>query len=100
MSSIITDDVIVKVAKLARINILSEKVSLFASQLEPILEHFESLSKVNTKGVIPTYQTTGLISVLREDIIDTDRMFTQEQALSNAPKSSNGYFVTLATIKK
>lgn len=100
MSSIITSDVIVKVAKLARINIPAEKVDQFASQLEPILEHFESLSKVDTTGVTPTYQTTGLNTILREDIIDTDRMFTQSEALSNAPKSSNGYFVTSATIKK
>ena len=100
MSSIITDDVIVKVAKLARITIPIEKVSQFAAQLEPILEHFESLSKVNTDGVVPTYQTTGLYTVLREDVVDTTRMFTQQQALSNAPKSNNGYFVTSATIKK
>lgn len=100
MSSIINDDVIVKVAKLARILIPSDKINLFAKQLEPILEHFESLSKVDTTGVMPTYQTTGLHTILREDIVDTSRMFTQEQALSNAPKSSNGYFVTSATIHK
>ena len=100
MPSIITDDVIVKVAKLARISIPSEKVSQFAQQLEPILEHFESLSKVITDKVTPTYQTSGLNTVLREDVVDTDRMFTQKQALANAPKSSNGYFVTAATIKK
>ncbi len=96
----ITDDVIVKVAKLSRINIPAEKVNQFASQLEPILKHFESLSKVNTDGVVPTYQTTGLHTILREDVIDTTRMFSQSQALSNSPKSSNGYFVTSATIKK
>ena len=100
MSSIINDDVIVKVAKLARINIPAEKINQFAKQLEPILEHFKSLSKVDTTNIVPIYQTTGLHTVLREDIVNTSRMFTQEQALSNAPKSSNGYFVTSATIKK
>jgi aspartyl-tRNA(Asn)/glutamyl-tRNA(Gln) amidotransferase subunit C len=98
--SVITSDVVTKVAKLARIDIPLEKTTQFASQLEPILQHFESLSKVNTDGVVPTYQTTGLNTVLREDVVDTDRTFTQKQALSNAPKSSNGYFVTSATIKK
>jgi aspartyl-tRNA(Asn)/glutamyl-tRNA(Gln) amidotransferase subunit C len=100
MSAIITDDTIVKVSKLARINIPAEKVGVFAKQLESILEHFEELAKVNTDGVVPTYQTTGLNTVLREDVVDTNRMFTQKQALSNAPKSSNGYFVTSATIHK
>jgi aspartyl-tRNA(Asn)/glutamyl-tRNA(Gln) amidotransferase subunit C len=96
--SVITSDVVTKVAKLARVEIPAEKIDLFVSQLEPILENFESLSKVNTDGIVPTYQTTGLNTVLREDLVDTDRMFTQKQALSNAPKSSNGYFVTSATI--
>lgn len=100
MSSIITNDVILKVAKLARIIIPEEKTDLFTKQLEPILKHFESLSKVCTDNVTPTYQTTGLHTILREDIIDIKRMFTQGQALSNAPKSSNGYFVTSATIHK
>lgn len=100
MSTIITDDIIVKVAKLAHIKIPSEKINLFAKQLESILGHFKSLSSVNIDGVMPTYQTTGLKTVLRDDIIDLDRMFTQKQALSNAPKSLNGYFVTSATIKK
>ncbi|OIP86577.1 Asp-tRNA(Asn)/Glu-tRNA(Gln) amidotransferase GatCAB subunit C [Candidatus Shapirobacteria bacterium CG_4_8_14_3_um_filter_35_11] len=98
--SVITDDVIVKVAKLARLNIPNFKVSKFASQLEPILKHFESLSKVDTPKIIPTYQTTGLHTILREDVVDTGRMFTQKQALSNAPKSKDGYFVTSATIHK
>lgn len=98
--SVITDDVITKVAKLARINIPSNKISIFASQLEPILEHFESLSKVDTTNITPTYQTTGLHTILREDVIDSNRMFTQNKALSNAPKSSNGYFVTKGTIHK
>ena len=98
--SVITSDVVTKVAKLARIEIPSEKINLFATQLEPILKHFESLSKVNTDNVNPTYQTTGLNTVLREDEVDSERTFTQKQALSNAPKSSNGYFVTAATIKK
>ncbi|MBU1118095.1 Asp-tRNA(Asn)/Glu-tRNA(Gln) amidotransferase subunit GatC [Patescibacteria group bacterium] len=99
-SKTITANEVKRVAKLARINIPPEKIDQFTSQLEPILENFASLSKVNTDDVVPTYQTTGLNTVLREDVVDKDRMFTQKQALSNAPQSSNGYFVTSATIKK
>lgn len=98
--SVITSDVVAKVAKLARLIIPSEKSDLFAAQIEPILEHFDSLNKVNVDGVEPTYQVTGQKNRLREDIVDTKRMFTQAQALANAPKSQNGYFVTKATISK
>ena len=99
-SKIITPDVVAKVAKLARIKIPAEKVDLFSSQLESILEHFDSLNKIDVSGVEPTYQVTGQKNKLREDVVDTKRMFTQQQALSNAPKSKDGYFVTEATIKK
>lgn len=100
MSGTITDDVVTKVAKLAHITLPADKTVTYASQLEPILTHFQSLQQIETTGVEPTYQTTGLHSVLREDIIDTQRMFTQTQALSNASQQLNGYFVTAATIKK
>jgi len=98
--SVITSDVVAKVAKLARLNIPSEKTDIFASQIEPILEHFESLNKINVDGVKPTYQVTGQKNRLRDDVVDSERMFTQSQALANAPLSKNGYFVTSATIKK
>jgi len=100
MSSVITSDTVTKVAKLARLNVPTEKSNLFASQIEPILEHFDSLNKINVAGVDPTYQVTGQKNRLRDDVVDTSRMFTQAQALANAPKSHNGYFVTKATISK
>lgn len=100
MSSVITNDVVTKVAKLANLKISPDKTATFSQQLEPILEHFDSLNKINVTGVQPTYQVTGLNSVLREDVIDSSRTFTQKQALANASKSKNGYFVTAATIKK
>ena len=99
-STVITNDVISRVAKLARIDVSTENISTYSTQLEPILDHFASLDKINTDQVSPTYQVTGLKNIMRDDVIDTKRMFTQKQALSNAPKSKDGYFVTAATIKK
>jgi len=100
MSTVITDDVIKKVAHLSRTVVPEADAKLYATQLESILEHFDSLSKVDTTDVEPTYQTTGLKTILRKDEVDTGRMFSQQQALSNSKKNSNGYFVTNATIKK
>jgi len=92
-SKIITDDVVTKVAQACPNDIPPKKSVFFSSQLEPILEHFDSLNKIDVNGVGPTYQVTGQKNRLREDIIDTKRMFTQQQALANAPKSKDGYFV-------
>jgi len=96
----ITLDQLKHIAKLARLNLTEEQEKKFLPQLESILESFATLSRVDTTKVKPTYQVTGLKNILREDVVDVKRMFTQEQALSNAPKSSNGYFVTAATIHK
>jgi aspartyl-tRNA(Asn)/glutamyl-tRNA(Gln) amidotransferase subunit C len=98
-TNVITTDTIVKTAKLAKLDVSGEDASVYATQLESILEHFDSLNKINVDDVVPTYQVTGLKSVMRDDEIDYDRMLSQAQALSNAP-NKNGYFVTSATIKK
>ena len=88
------------ITKLAHLTVEESKESVFVPQLEGILEYFDILNKVDTTGVEPTYQVTGQKSVLRPDVIDTNRMFTQAQALANAKQQHDGYFVTKATISK
>ena len=58
-----------------------------------VLNLVSKLKQVDTKNVVPTSQVTGLINVLREDVIDSTRTLTQEEALSNAKKQLNGFFV-------
>jgi len=96
----ITKDQLAQIAKLAKLNLPKNQKDQFLSQLESILEYFEILNKTNTKNVNPTYQVTGLKNILREDVIDTNRMFTQAEALANAPKQKNGYFVIKSISKK
>ena len=88
------------IAKLARLYLTETQEEVFLPQIESILEYFANLDKVNTNDTRPTYQVTGQKNILREDIVDTDRMFTQAQALSNAPRKYQGYFVTSPTISK
>lgn len=83
---------IARIANLAKLTVKEPLLSKLHKQLEEILEFVSKLQKINTAKVPPTSQVTGLINVLREDEIDTTRMFTQEQALSNAPDSYNGFF--------
>ena len=98
--TVITLEQLKRTAKLARLELTEAQEKKFLPQLESILEYFDVLNKAKTDGVEPTYQVTGLKNVFHDDVIDTSRMFTQEQALSNAPKKQDGYFVTAATIKK
>ena len=57
------------------------------------LEYAKILSSVDTDQVKATNDITGLTNVLRDDVVDESRMFTQEEALANARSQHDGYFV-------
>ncbi len=72
------------VAKLARLSLTEEEASRYASQLDDILSYIDTLTRYNLDGVEPTAHAMPVYDVLREDVSRPG--FTQEQALSNAPK--------------
>ncbi len=82
-----------KIAKLANIPVTDALADDLAAGFTKTMVVVDELTKVNVEGVEATNQVTGLENVLREDEIDTKRIFTQEQALANAKRTYNGYFV-------
>ncbi|MBI2464796.1 Asp-tRNA(Asn)/Glu-tRNA(Gln) amidotransferase subunit GatC [Candidatus Shapirobacteria bacterium] len=97
-STTITDDIISKVAKLARVQLTEEEIHTFTSQLSPVMEHIDSLNSLNTDAVEPTFQVTNLKNVFREDVI-LDSL-SQKDAIAPAHKSEQGYVVMPKTIDK
>jgi len=81
------------IAKLANIPITESEEKMLAATFAETLQVVEELKKVDVSGVEPTFQVTGLENVMREDVVDVDRMFSQDEALTNATASHNGYFV-------
>ncbi|EKD86171.1 MAG: Glutamyl-tRNA(Gln) amidotransferase subunit C [uncultured bacterium] len=81
---------IAKVAKLANLPLTDEEKKKFESQLGETIQYIEGLNEVDTEGIEPTSQVTGLENVLREDEIKPS--LSQEQALSNAKSTHNGFF--------
>lgn len=79
------------IASLAHLPITEEEKEKFSKQLSDILVFVSKLQSVDTTSVEPTSQVTGLENVYREDIITSS--FTQEDALVNAPRTWNGFFV-------
>lgn len=55
------------IADLARIGLSEEEVVQFAEEMSDILGYVEKLGEVNTEGVEPVAQVTGMVNVLRED---------------------------------
>lgn len=97
MPAIISDDQFKHIAKLSRLQIKPEE-NFIKDQLSQAAEYVDVLKELNTDNVEPTYQVNHKKNVFRPDVITPS--LTQKQALSQAPKTQNGYFVTLATIKK
>ncbi len=86
------------VADLSNLVLTEEEIAKFTPQLDKIIEFVATLSEVDTENVEPTSQTTGLVNILREDVINTSNVLTQEEALSNTD-GHNGYFKVKAILK-
>lgn len=78
------------VARLARLGLSEEEKEAFTEQLSRILDHVESLNRLDTKDVPPTYHAVALQNVLRED--KPHQSLNREKVLGQAPKAEAGCF--------
>jgi aspartyl-tRNA(Asn)/glutamyl-tRNA(Gln) amidotransferase subunit C len=86
----LTKDEVLKLAKLARLQLTEVEVNKYAHELGEILEYVELLSSVDTSGLEPTNQVTGLHSVYRKDEVKAYQS-KPEDLLALAPESQSGY---------
>lgn len=78
------------VARLARLGITEDEVAVFSRQISAILSAMDVLNELDTGGVEPTAQVTGLENVMRDDTVRPS--LTPEQVLANAPRAEDGCF--------
>lgn len=81
------------IAKLAQIPVTEEETESFAQSFVETLGVVDQLRQLDVSKTPTTHQVIGLENVWREDVVDQQKMFTQDQALANASKTHNGYFV-------
>jgi len=91
---------IAKIARLANLQIKKKDLSKYKKELSDVISFVKQLEKIDTKGVIPTSQTTGLVNVTREDRVDLTQTLSQEASLSGKDNTFNGYFVVKKVIEK
>ncbi|MEQ1849221.1 MAG: Asp-tRNA(Asn)/Glu-tRNA(Gln) amidotransferase subunit GatC [Candidatus Peribacteraceae bacterium] len=65
----LTRDQILHIAKLARLTLTDEEIEKMPKELSSILSYVDMLGEVNTDGVEPTAQVTGIETRLREDTV-------------------------------
>lgn len=87
MTQISSDDV-QHLAQLSSLQLGDDEVEALRIDLENILSYVDQLSTLDTEGVEPTYQVTGLENVWRDDVI-TDAQVTGEQLVALAPESQD-----------
>ena len=79
----VSKDDVAHLAALSSINLSDEELSALTVDLENIIGYIEQLQELDTSGVEPTYQLTGLSNVWRND--DIKPQLEREKLLQLAP---------------
>jgi aspartyl-tRNA(Asn)/glutamyl-tRNA(Gln) amidotransferase subunit C len=81
---------VVKVSRLARLDVSPDEVQRITSQMAGMLEHFADIDALDLSDVEPMTQPYPLSNVFREDVVVTG--LDREEVLANAPAAEDGRF--------
>lgn len=84
MTQISRDDVL-HLAQLSKLKLADDEIDGLQADISNILGYVEQLSKLDTAGVGPTYQVTGLSNVWRDDSV-INYGITREELLARSPE--------------
>lgn len=87
----ISEEEVIHVAELARLDVDKELIGKFAVQLGTILEYVDTLKNVDTQGVPPTSHAISMTNAFRDD--EVKQPFDRDSTLANAPDKADGNFI-------
>ena len=90
MPARITDADVVKVARLARLDLTDAEIDRTTSQLASMLDHFADIDALDLDDVEPMTQPYRLSNVFREDVIVPG--LDRDEVLAEAPDAQDGRF--------
>jgi len=93
----LTREEVLHIARLARIGLTEAEVEAYASQLSNIIDHFGTLTAVDTEGVEPTAHTLPLRNVMADDVPGPS--LPQAAVLALAPQTEDGYLRVRAVLE-
>jgi len=94
---IISDSDFAKLVKMTKLTLTNEEKTSIHSQLDEALKAVEVFDELDLTGVPPLSHPGNLQNVMREDIIKPS--FSQEEALSTAPATHNGYVMVKGVLE-
>jgi aspartyl-tRNA(Asn)/glutamyl-tRNA(Gln) amidotransferase subunit C len=86
----ISAEVVVKVSRLARLDVTPDEVQRITTQMAGMLEHFADIDALDLSDIEPMTQPYPLSNVVREDVVVTG--LDREEVLANAPAAEDGRF--------
>jgi len=94
----IDDNLLNRLAKLSKLNFEGTEKEAIKQDLQNILNFIEQINEVNTDGVEPLIHITNNKNAFRKD--ESKQLITKKEALSNAPKKTDDFFLVPKVIKK
>ncbi|MDR6944510.1 Asp-tRNA(Asn)/Glu-tRNA(Gln) amidotransferase subunit GatC [Mucilaginibacter pocheonensis] len=94
----IDKETVEKVAHLARLELNETEKQEMIKDMSKILDFMAKLNELDTSGIEPLVYMTDDANVLRDD--EVKQKITHEQALQNAPKHDDDYFLVAKVIEK
>lgn len=91
MSEKLTEQTVLRVARLSRLKLSPQEVTKFTGQLQQVLHYVEQLNEVDSANVEPMAHAIELANVFRAD--EPRPSLPRDAALANAPKSDGNYFL-------
>lgn len=79
--------------KLAKLKLSEDQLQKLAPSFKVFLDYVSKIKSLDTKNFRETSQVTGRENVFRDDVVDEKRMLTQDEALSNAKRKHQGFFL-------
>ncbi len=87
----INKELILKVAKNARLNLSEQEIQEFIPQFKEVLNAFSQLDKLKTENIKPSFQPGEIRNNVREDIIRES--LSEEEILKNSKHKKDNYFL-------
>ena len=99
----LTDKDIKHVAQLVRIKLTEREKGKFKKELSSIFDYVKKLNELDTDGVEPLYQTTGIVNALRPDEHRKDFEMSEglnEKLVGQAPGRQDRFLKVRSVLKK
>jgi len=94
----IDSDTVDKIAHLARLELAADEKEEMIADMNKILGFMSKLNEAHTPGVEPLVYMSDEVNVFREDVVKQE--ITTKEALQNAPKHDDKYFLVAKVIEK